>query len=69
MPIFNLTKQSERNKYADGYFPRQYGYMSSAVRSIKNYEKKHGVKKGTQFVINQLDLECFEVELCVVPKK
>jgi hypothetical protein len=50
-------------------FPRQYGYMSSASRAIRNYEKKHGKKKGTQFVINQLDENCFEVAVCVIPKQ
>jgi hypothetical protein len=68
MPIFDLSKQSDRNKYAYGYFPRQYGYMSSANRAINNYEKKHGKQKGKQFVVNQLDENCFEVELCIVPK-
>lgn len=41
-------------------FPRQYGYYSSANRAIKNYEKKHGKKR---FSINQLDENCFEVNL------
>jgi hypothetical protein len=49
-------------------FPRQYGYMSSADRAIKNYEKKHGKKKNEQFVINQLDADCFEVELLILNK-
>lgn len=52
-----------------GYFPRQYGYRSSANRAIRNYEKKHGKQSGKQFVINQLDESCFEVNLCVIPKK
>ena len=69
MPIFDLTKQSGRNAYMGAYFPRQYGYMSSAIRAIRNYEKKYGAKGGTQFVINQLDENCFEVELCTVPTK
>lgn len=41
-------------------FPRQYGYMSSAVRAINNYEKKHGKQR---FSINQLDENCFEVNI------
>lgn len=41
-------------------FPRQYGYMSSVLRSIKNYEAKHGEQ---QFSINQLDEGCIELDL------
>lgn len=37
---------------------KQFGYRSSAVRYIKNYEAKHGEQL---FVINQLDADCFEV--------
>jgi hypothetical protein len=43
-------------------FPRQYGYMSSAVRAIKNYEMKHGSQK---FSINKIDEGCFEVKIHV----
>jgi len=38
---------------------KQYGYYSSAIRYIKQYEKKYGKQK---FTINQLDENCFEVE-------
>ncbi|MDP2692712.1 MAG: hypothetical protein Q8O88_03690 [bacterium] len=40
-------------------FPKQYGYISSAQRAIKRFEKKHGKQK---FTINQIDEGCFEVE-------
>lgn len=69
MAISDLSKQSDRNKYAGGYFPRQYGYRSSANRAIRNYEEKYGKQSGKQFVINQLDESCFEVVLCEIPKK
>ena len=49
-------------------FPKQYGYMSSAIRSIRNYEKKNKLKRGEQFVINQLDADCFEVDLVKIKK-
>jgi len=39
--------------------PKQYGYMSSANRYIKNYETKHGKQR---FVVNKIDEGCFEVE-------
>lgn len=41
-------------------FPRQYGYMSSAVRAIKNYKTKYG---SQNFSINKLDEGCFEVTI------
>ena len=37
---------------------KQYGYMSSANRYIKNYEKKYGKRN---WAINQLDEGCYEV--------
>lgn len=37
---------------------KQYGSFGSAMRYIRNYEKKHGKQL---FVINQLDSDCFEV--------
>ncbi len=40
--------------------PRQFGYMSSANRFIKNYEAKFGEQR---FVIEQLDADCFEVRI------
>ncbi len=40
---------------------KQYGHYSSAVRYIKKYEVKHGKQN---FVINQLDEDCFEVINC-----
>lgn len=49
-------------------FPKQYGYKSSATRAITNYENKHGKKENEQFVINQLDENCFEVELLNLKK-
>ena len=45
-------------------FPKQYGYLSNANRAIKNYEKKHGKQN---FVINQIDDGCYEVEICKSP--
>jgi len=43
---------------------KQYAYYSSAVRYIRNYEKKHGKQN---FVINQLDEDCYEVINCKKP--
>jgi hypothetical protein len=60
--IHDLSNQKGRNEYAksdaERKTPRQYGYYSSAVRFIKNHEAKHGKRN---FVINQLDADCFEV--------
>ena len=60
--MFDLNKQKDRNEYAkskaEKSLPKQYGYMSSAVRFIKNYEKRYGKQR---FVIEQLDENCFEV--------
>jgi hypothetical protein len=60
MYIFDLNNAKDRAVYSGCYFPRQYGYMSSANRAIKNFKKKYGNRK---FSINQLDENCFEVNL------
>jgi hypothetical protein len=41
---------------------KQFAHESSAVRYIKNFEKKNGKQN---FVINRLDENCFEVENCI----
>ena len=63
--IYDLSNQKGRNEYAkstqERLEPRQYGWYSSARRYIKNYIAKYGYRN---FVINQLDENCFEVVDC-----
>ena len=48
---------------------KHFGYYSSAVRFIRNYEKKHGKNENHVFSINQLDEGCYEVENHDISKK
>lgn len=69
----DLNKQSDRNKYAESNEERvkrlsvvkQYGYMSSCLRFIKKFEQENGKQN---FVIEQLDENCFEVRNVILKK-
>ena len=50
--------------YKENQTHKQFGYLSSALRYIRNYEKKHGEQN---FVVNQLDEGCYEVYICPTP--
>lgn len=39
---------------------RQYGYRSSALRAIRNYQKKYGCKLSLW--VNQIDCGCYEID-------
>ena len=43
---------------------RQYGYRSSALRAIRNFQVRYfaTIPKGFQFWVNQLADGCFEIE-------
>jgi len=40
---------------------KQYGYLSSVFRAIRNFENKYGKHKRIEFGVNQLDEDCFEL--------
>ena len=45
---------------------KQYSSYSNAVRAVKNYDKKNNCV--TKFVVNQLDIDCYEI-ICITNTK
>jgi len=68
MKPINLNSQKGRNEYAKSdeeksLHNKQYGYHSSALRAIRNQEKKYGkvFVEEQRYAINKLDEDCFEI--------
>jgi len=43
---------------------KQYGYRSSALRSIRNFKRRYfvSIPKGFQFFVNRIDEGCHEID-------